>query len=164
MTGSTIHPKALELTATVYWSLPVVQVWLFASPVTVAFLTSPLAHTVVCVFQLWANQTHQVTDPPKGISCRNSHHLLAVQSGWIDPAAVGHRARTMQHNSETLPAETRSRRDPSSPSYLPDLLPKALRFTPSPSPRPPFQQKNNLELAPDTKRSCVTPTKPAHSC
>lgn len=70
-------PKALELTAAVYWSLPMVQVWF-----------SLFTHDSCFIYQLGCSQRRLyvsavssqilgVTDPPEGISCTDSHHLLA---------------------------------------------------------------------------------------
>lgn len=43
---------------------------------TVVLFTGSAAHSAVCVSAV-SNQTREVTDPPEGIGCTDSHHLLA---------------------------------------------------------------------------------------
>ncbi len=94
------HLKALKLTAAVYWSLPMVQVWFFSSPMTVVLFTGSAAHSAVCVC-VCSEQSDPGSDrssggdqlyrlpPPPG---------RALQRGRIDPAAVGPSAQAVQHN------------------------------------------------------------------
>lgn len=137
-------PKALELTAAVYWSLPMVQVWFFSSPMTVVLFTSSAAHTAVCMFQQWAVRSWKWQILRRGsavqtptTSWQNSAKGANWSSGcWtISPGGAT--------QPETFPAETWPHQTPSSASDPPDLLPQAPRSTTAAPPQAAFKPRTS---------------------
>ncbi|XP_076579640.1 R3H domain-containing protein 1 isoform X4 [Chaetodon auriga] len=98
-----------------------------------------------------SSQILEVTDPPEGISCADSHHLLAelCKGGELIQRLSDHQPRLCSTTRDAPSGDLAS-------SYsIFSMLPS--RFA---APGLPL----NSELVPDTKGSCATRTKPAHSC